>query len=113
MYSRCNTRQAGTVFKLTLLPTTTTTLTSSPNPSSYTEAVIFTAVVTPAPPDGETLLLVYDSDEIDTGTQNGGVATFLPYPYLPVGRSKITAVYPEDANLSPSTSKVLTQVVKK
>jgi uncharacterized repeat protein (TIGR03803 family) len=107
----------GTVFKLTLLPETTTTLTSSPNPSTDGEAVTFTAVVTPAPPDGETLTLWDDSESppssIDTGTLNGGVATFLPYPYLPVGRTKVTAVYSGDANLSPSTSKVLTQVVKK
>jgi len=47
----------GTVFKLTLATQTktTTTLTSSPNPSTYGEPVTFTAVVTPAPPDGETV----------------------------------------------------------
>ena len=37
------------------LTKTTTTISSSLNPSVYGEAVTFTAVVTPMPPDGETV----------------------------------------------------------
>jgi uncharacterized repeat protein (TIGR03803 family) len=39
----------GTVFDLTLPATTTTTLSSSPNPSTYRKAVTFIAVVDPVP----------------------------------------------------------------
>jgi uncharacterized repeat protein (TIGR03803 family) len=58
----------GTVFKLILVTATTTTLTSSPNPSTYGEAVTFTAVVAPAPPDGESVSFMKGKTVLGTGT---------------------------------------------
>jgi len=91
---------------------TSTTLTSAPNPSTSGEAVTFTAVVTPAPPDGETVSFMEGKTVLGTGTLSGGSASFTT-SVLPVGTATITAVYGGDLNLDPSTSKALKQVVKK
>ena len=55
------------------LTNTTTTLTSSLNPSTYEEAVIFTAVVTPAPPDGETVTFMQGKNTLGTGDRKSVV----------------------------------------
>ena len=55
---------------------TTTTLSSSPNPSAYGEAVTFTAVVSPMPPDGETVSFMQGSKVLGTGALSSGTATF-------------------------------------
>jgi uncharacterized repeat protein (TIGR03803 family) len=105
----------GTVFKLTLLPATTTTLTSSPNPSTYGQAVTFTAVVTSkagTPPDAETVSFMQGATLLGTGTLNGGSASFVTSA-LSIGKDLITAVYGGDSEFAGSTSKVLKQVVKK
>ena len=105
----------GTVFELNPSGVaTTTTLTSSPNPSTSGEAVTFTATVSSsagAPPDGETVNFMEDSTLLGTGTLSGGSAAFMTSS-LPVGKSKIDAVYVGDANFGPSTSKTVTQTVK-
>ena len=94
-------------------PTSTTTaLTSSPNPSTYGEAVTFTAVVTPAPLDGETVSFMKGKTVLGTGTLGGGSASFTTSA-LPVGTTTVTAVYGGDGNFDPSTSNKLKQVVKK
>ena len=94
---------------------TTTTLTSSPNPSTYGQAVTFTAVVTSsigAPPDGETVTFKKGTTVLGTGTLSGGSASFT-ISTLPVGKDSITAVYGNDSSLLGSTSKVVKQVVEK
>jgi len=94
---------------------TTTTLTSSPNPSTSGETVTFTATVSSsagAPPDGETVNFMEGSTLLGTGTLSGGSANFMTSS-LPVGTSKIDAVYGGDLNFGPSTSKAVKQVVKK
>ena len=50
----------GTVASLSATTETTTTISSSLNPSVYGQAVTFTAVVSPNPPDGETVTLSRD-----------------------------------------------------
>jgi uncharacterized repeat protein (TIGR03803 family) len=103
----------GTVFELNPSATATTNeLTSTPNPSTSGEAVTFTATVSPAPPDGESISFMEGSTALGTGPLSGGVAT-LSYAALPVGTAKITAVYQGDLAFVGSTSKALTQDVKK
>jgi len=89
---------------------TKTTLTSSPNPSTSGESVTFTALVKPAPPNGETVLFRNGTTVLGSGTLTGGTAMF-SYSTLPVGTNSITAVYGGDQNLLGSKSKVLKQVV--
>jgi len=93
---------------------TTAVLTSSPNPSTYGEAVTFTAVVTPAPPDGETVTFEHTGSGTVLGTAslNAGSAAFTTSA-LPVGTPHIRAVYGGDPIFEGSTSNGMKQVVKK
>jgi len=104
----------GTVFKLTAAARTktTTTLTSAPNPSTYGEAVTFTAVVAPVPPDGETVSFMKGKTVLGTGTLSGGTATFVTST-LKVGTTSVTAVYGGDSEFNGSKSKPVKQVVEK
>jgi uncharacterized repeat protein (TIGR03803 family) len=106
---------AGVVFEVNPSPAvTTTTLTSSPNPSTYGQAVTFTAAVTPAPPDGETVSFMKGKTKtvLGTGSLSGGSASFTTSA-LPVGATKATAVYGGDLYFAGSTSNTVKQVVKK
>jgi hypothetical protein len=97
------------------LTTTTTTLTSAPNPSTYGQAVTFAAGITSsdgAPPDGETVTFVEGKAVLGTGTLSGGSASFTTST-LNVGTNSITAVYAGDSNFAASTSKAVSQVVSK
>jgi Bacterial Ig-like domain (group 3) len=96
------------------LTSTTTTLASSPNPSTYGQLVTFTATLTLSSgtitptgsvtfKDGSTIL---GSSTLDLS----GVATFATSS-LASGSHSITAVYSGDSNYSSSTSSVLTQIV--
>lgn len=105
----------GVVFELTgVRAAAATTLTSSPNPSMYGQAVTFTAVVTSffgAPPDGETVKFKEGTTLLGTGTLSGGTASFTTST-LPVGTNAIKAVYGGDLHFLGSTSKVVNQVVQ-
>jgi hypothetical protein len=96
--------------------TTTTALTSSPNPSLYRQAVTFAAIVTSSlgapPPDGETVTFMKDTTVVGTGTLSGGSAS-LSTSALPMGANHIMAVYGGDSNLVGSKSKRVNQVVSK
>jgi predicted esterase len=93
---------------------TTTTLTSSLNPSAYGQAVTFTAVVSPAPPNGETVEFIQGSaTELGTGTLSGGTATFTISTLTTGGTDNVKAEYPGDSNFGSSTSNVVKQVVDK
>jgi uncharacterized repeat protein (TIGR03803 family) len=90
----------GVVFAVNPNPTvTTTTLTCSPNPSNQGETVTFTATVTPAPPDGE--LITFEM--IGQAPLSGGKAVFQTST-LPVGKTKVRAIYFGDLNLLSSRS---------
>jgi uncharacterized repeat protein (TIGR03803 family) len=105
----------GTLFKLTPPTATKTTLTSSPNPSTYGQAVTFTAVVTSkagTPPDGETVSFMEGKTVLGTGTLSSGSASYTTST-LKVGTNSITAVYGGDSNFAGSTSKAVKQVVSK
>jgi Bacterial Ig-like domain (group 3)/Beta-propeller repeat len=103
------------VTKMYIAAATTTTLSSSPNPSTYGQAVTFTAVVTSAlgpPPNGETVSFVESKNVLGTATLSGGSASFTTST-RPAGTHPIKAVYGGDASFIGSTSKVLNQVVNK
>jgi hypothetical protein len=95
------------------ITSTTTTLTSSPNPSLVGQSVAFTAAVTSAagsPPNGEMVTFYNGSSVLGTATLSAGIATLITSS-LPLGTFTITATYPGDANFSASTSPGLRQVV--
>jgi len=96
-------------------PSTTTTLTSSPNPSTYGQAATFTAVVTSSvgtPPDGEAVSFLKGKMVLGTGTISGGSASFT-LSTLKVGTTSVRAVYGGDSNFLDSSSNTVKQVVEK
>ena len=98
-----------------VLATTKTTITSSPNPSSYGQGVTFTATVTSSigpPPDGETVTFEQGSTVLGTGTLSGGTATFSASTLAP-GTKSIKAFYGGDASFAASTSTAVSQVIGK
>jgi hypothetical protein len=94
---------------------TTTTLSSSLNPSTYGQAVTFTAVVTSglgAPPDGETVTFKKGTAVLGTGALSGGSASFTTSTLT--GRDNIiTAAYGGDPKFAGSISNAVKQVVNK
>ena len=104
---------SGTVKQVVLKYATTTTLTSSPNPSTYGQPVTFTATVTPSgtyAPTGK-IWFKDGSSGIRTVLLNGGVAT-LTTSKLAVGNHSITAEYLGDSYNAKSTSPAVEQVVQ-
>jgi uncharacterized repeat protein (TIGR03803 family) len=93
--------------------TTGTALVSNPNPSSYGQAVAFTATVSSAGPTPTgTVTFKNGSKSLGSATLSGGVAQ-ITTSKLKVGSFTITASYGGDAANAGSTSKPLTQVVNK
>jgi hypothetical protein len=98
----------GTVDKAS----TTTVVTSAPNPSALGQTVVFTASVaasTGAAPTG-TVTFYEGAATVGTGTLSGGVAT-LSTSSLTAGSHSIAAMYGGSANLGGSASASITQVV--
>jgi len=97
------------------LASTTTALTSSPNPSSLEQAVTFTATVTASQffkfqPTG-TVTFTYGSTTLcNAVTLSGGTAT-CTYSNLPAGTDTVTGAYSGDTNFTPSSGTV-NQTVK-
>ncbi len=91
---------------------TTTTLTSSLSPSSYSQAVTFTATVSSASvvkPTG-TVTFLANGTSIGTGSLSNGVAT-LKTSTLAAGTHSITANYAGTTDYGTSTSDAVSQVV--
>ena len=105
----------GFVFEVTGVPlATTTTLAASPSPSTWGQAVTFTAALkaqSGTPPDGETITFMRTKTVWGTGTLTGGAASFTTSS-LPPGFSNLTAVYGGDSQFAGSTSNTLKQQVK-
>ncbi len=97
---------------------TRTTLTSSPNPSTYGQSVTFTATVssTPGTPTGTVSFYGCSAPGctpnalLGTGTLSAGKATFST-SILPVGTAYVDAVYGASGNYATSTSGLVSQVV--
>jgi hypothetical protein len=93
----------------------TTTLASSVNPSSYHQAVKFTATVKSATTGIPAGNVTFKNGATTLGSaalNAGGIATFTTQA-LTVGAHVITAVYAGNGNFAVSTSANLTQTVKK
>jgi hypothetical protein len=91
---------------------TTTTVTSNVNPSTYGQAVTFTAAVTAAggiTPTG-TVTFIDGAATLGTGTLSAGSATYSTAA-LAAGVHSITAVYGGDSNSTNSTSTAYNQTV--
>jgi hypothetical protein len=102
------------------LKTTSTALTSSPNPSNYGQSVTFTAKVSASSGTPTGTVTFYScgtsaacgtTTSLGTGTLSSGKAT-LSTSSLPVGTTYIEAVYGGSSTYSGSTSTALGQVVK-
>jgi hypothetical protein len=89
--------------------TTTTTLVSSANPSTYGQNATFTITVLPSTATG-TYQVMQGSTVLGSGSLTGGVATF-SISSLPVGTYTGTIVYSGDSNYLTSTSASFMQVV--
>jgi hypothetical protein len=90
---------------------TTTTLSCSPNPSTYGQSVTCIAAVAPSTATGS--VSFYDgSTLLGSGTLSSGSAS-LTIASLSVGSHSIKAVYSGDGNYNGSTSNIVSQVVNK
>jgi hypothetical protein len=104
---------SGTLTQVVDQYTTTTVLTSSPNPSTYGEPVTLTATVSSAGPTPTgTVTFKNGKKSLGSATLSGGVAK-LTTSTLAVGTTTITASYSGDAANEKSTSPALKQVVDK
>lgn len=106
----------GALFTLlTPSASTTTTLASSPNPSTHGQTVTFTAAVASSagtPANGETVSFMKGKTVLGKGTLTGGSANFTTSK-LKVGTTSVTAVYGGDPTHTSSTSNTVQQVVEK
>jgi glucuronoarabinoxylan endo-1,4-beta-xylanase len=93
---------------------TVTTLSSSASNTTYGTPVTFTATVSPAPTNGETVAFMDGGSTLGTGALSGGVATYTTTATgLVVAGSpySVLAVYNEDGYYESSTSTALVQTV--
>ena len=92
---------------------TSTLLSSTPNPSTYGQAVELTATVTSSSgtPTG-TVQLLNGSSVVASGTLASGSVT-IPSSSLPAGSNSVVAFYLGDVGFAPSKSTAVTQVVAK
>ena len=93
---------------------TTTTLSSSVNPSNWSDAVTFTATVSSTagtPSNGDTVKFLDGATTLGTAPLNAGIAS-LSTSALSAGTHKITATFVTDSAYYGSSSAILSQVVK-
>jgi uncharacterized repeat protein (TIGR03803 family) len=101
----------GTVFRLSGPPPSTTTVTSSPNPSTFGQQVTITATVGPAGPPAPTGTVGFTSNGTAISgctsvTLNSGIAECVTSS-LSVGTDRIVATYSGDSNYSGSSGSVV------
>jgi hypothetical protein len=98
-----------------ILNTTTTTLTSSPNPSTLGQSVTFTAKVAHTGSGTPTGTVTFKEGSVVLGSSalSGGTTATLSTSVIKVGTHAITAEYNGDSNFANSTSEKLDQVVEK
>ena len=91
---------------------TTTSLSSSANPSSFGQGVTFTATVTPQTPGAPTGTVTFSDGSLQLGqaTISNGTASLTTSGFA-IGSHSITAAYSGDSHYSASASSALTQVV--
>jgi uncharacterized repeat protein (TIGR01451 family) len=91
---------------------TNTTIVSSLNPSNSGQAVTFTATVSSASGTPTGTVVFYDSTTVLGSATLGSGSASLSTSSLAVGSHSITAAYQGSGTFAPSTSPLLTQVVK-
>jgi Big-like domain-containing protein/VCBS repeat protein len=103
---------SATLLQVVAPAATTTTLSSSPNPSSLGQAVTFTANVASQYQGAVTgsVSFLNGSKTLGSGTFAKGAFTFT-YAFSTAGTDSITAVYSGDANNLTSTSQAVSQMV--
>ena len=103
---------SGTTTQTVNQASTATTVSSSPNPSTYGESVTLTAHVTSAggTPTGSVTFSI-GTETLCTAPLSGGMAS-CSTTNIPVGTQTITAAYSGDANFLPSSG-TTTQTVNK
>jgi fibronectin type 3 domain-containing protein len=89
---------------------TTNTLRSSLNPSAYGSSVTFTATISPAPTNGETVTFMDGANTLGSGIISGGQSTFTTNA-LAGGSHSVMAIYGGDFHYLSSTSSTLAQIV--
>ena len=93
---------------------TTTSLTSSPNPSAYGQAVMFTATVSSGSGTPSGAVTFFDgSTTLGTSALNASGVAALSTSSLSGGTHSITAQYGGDSNYSASASPAVSQTVNK
>ncbi len=92
---------SGTASETVGLASTTTTLTASPSPSVFGQAVTLTAAVTPATATG-TVTFTDGTTQLGQTAVSAGKATFT-VSFLTVGTHALSATYSEDANYATSS----------
>jgi hypothetical protein len=107
----CDPGSSSTLYQVVHAPSTTTSLSSNSNPSSYGGSVTFTASVSPSAATG-TVTFKDSGTSIGTGTLSNGTAT-LTISLLATGSHSITAAYGGDGNYAASTSSTLSGSVNK
>jgi hypothetical protein len=85
-------------------------LSASTNNAAYGSLVVFTNLVTPAPPNGENVVFLDGAAILGATALQNGLATCGSTALLP-GNHFITAIYAGDANYLASTSSILSQTV--
>jgi hypothetical protein len=90
---------------------TTTSLTSSPNPSSFGSTVTLTATINPASGTGS-VQFFNGSASLGSASVSNGQAQ-LSITTLPVGADSLTATYSGDSNYSGSSSSAVSETVNK
>ncbi|WP_242569817.1 Ig-like domain repeat protein [Streptomyces sp. NP-1717] len=98
------------------MASSTTTLTSSPNPSVCGESVTFTVQVSPVPPEtttptGTVSVIISDDGPTLVGTLDAAGQAQVTIDDLSVGTHQAIAAYSGDSTFDPSSSGLLNQVV--
>jgi hypothetical protein len=94
---------SGTTSEVVNPAATSTVVLSSLNPSTYGQAVSFSATVTGATPTGTVAFSIDGNPPFDTETLVSGAATSASISTLAVGTHTVTATYSGDSNNSGST----------
>lgn len=104
----------GTITQVVnLYPSSTGLPTSSLNPSTYSQAITFTAVVTSTAPPAPTGKVTFNNGSISIGTVtiNAAGVGSLTLKNLPAGALSIIAAYNGDSETAKSVSPMLSQTV--
>jgi len=101
-----------TVKQIVALYSSTTAVTSAPNPSAYGQPIALTATVSSVSPGGPTgtVTFKYGSTNLGIATLSGGIASVTTTKKLPTGTLTITATYSGDAQSDKSVGTTIQTV---